>query len=735
MKHLTAMMIHSFYSQQRPRFLRTWAPITLSVALTGCGGPKYTKDFQEWLGIKLATTQPMKLERVTVEEITGGKIEAVFTFRGQFSVTRDLYEVVRPAEDLNAHSAGQRLIELGTSRSGEGGALFEALLRGRLTPILRIVTPKGHKGKLFGKARAEMNNDGSWRFEILEVDGNTLDGKAPPEGEKWLADGSKEAREHLANLKKQIDAANAFADAAEKKAEEARKKEEARLAEEQRKVEEEAKKRETAFLDEIAAGREIVGVWQGEEAAGEIGIRFGEQMKMAEGYSIQGQLFDPSEPSRAKAFSGTAVGNGTTEKPYTLDLRVASIDARSNDAERRRAYNKTAGFLVPHSQFAILLKYNPDGSFSGEMRGHQYSFYADVAIGIDSRVPLQFPKGYAPKSSSSRTESPPSSTEAAPLPARGREFSLSPKDTGILAPMSQSEKYSGPAKTEKAATEPPPATAPKSQTLKTLVGVWRGEGGTGLGTGTKAVFELMVNADKSFKLECAAFEPAHGLNPYPTTDRIRAEGSWTIDEDGDLVLTATISDFVRIIQTGEAARQGFLPDTESKVVTKHLHPLPMEGPITFGKRADGTLYMTLATFKAKGPLTSLPIFRQISGVELKKAQSESQSIAAPPAGGRKFRLSPEETERQLVESAALNQNVNDALKRRDPAGFHKAVQELRSRYPDSPNTLLAEMILAAMQDDKAKIRQLHDTLVNEYPLKDAYKEMVNDLYQNISAPD
>lgn len=221
------------------------------------------------------------------------------------------------------------------------------------------------------------------------------------------------------------------------------------------------------------------------------------------------------------------------------------------------------------------------------------------------------------------------------------------EQTVILEPMSQPERYSGPAKDAETTNEPPPATASESQTPKVLVGVWRGETGTGLGPGTKAVVELIVNADKSFKLECVAFEPAHGLNPYPTMDRIRVEGSWTIDEDGDLVLAATISDFVRTCQTGGAVWQGFLPDTESKEVVERLEPLPMEEPIRFGRRAKGTLYEVLVTFKAKGRFS-----RQIRGVELSRAKLEtlSQSIAVPPAEGWKFRRSPEETTRQLVET-------------------------------------------------------------------------------------
>lgn len=396
----------------------------LLLVLAGCGGPKYADHFEDWLGIRLATSQPIKLERVKVEEVSSGKIEAVFLFRGKFSVTRDLYEAVDVAGDLKAAPAIQRLIESGAVQRGEGNPLFSALQKELQVPILRVATPKGQKGDFSGKAKAELNNDGSWSFQILEVEGVTLEGEIPPEGKNWLADGSTEAGEHLANLRNQIAEAYALADSTEKAVEEERKKEEARLLEEKRRAEEErvslekkaeeerirlaaeSKKRETVFLAEIAPGCEIVGVWQGGEASGEIGIRFGEQMKMGDGFSIQGQLFDPSESPRAKAFSGMITGDGSPQNPYLLKVRIARIEGPNPDQEEmQRTRNKTAGFLISSSNFGLELKWNPeDGSFAGFVERRDNWLFQNVAGPKDwgVNIPVQFPKGYAPKSASPR---------------------------------------------------------------------------------------------------------------------------------------------------------------------------------------------------------------------------------------------------------------------------------------------------------------------------------------------
>lgn len=508
-----------------------------AISLAGCGGPKYKEPFKEWLGLKLATEQPIKLERVAVEEISAGKIETVFTFSGKFSVTRDLYETVEVSDDQAAAAkvVSDRLATLGMIQSGEGGALLSSLRRELSTPILRIATPNGHRGEFSGKVKASLNDDGSWSFQILEVSSIALDGTSPPEGEKWLLEGSREAKEHVENLKKQIAEMNAFVDAAEKKAEEARKqeevrlaeeqrkaeeerkKEEARLAEEQRKVEEEAKKREEAFLAEIAPGREIVGLWQGKQSRGELGIRFGNCTKFGEGYSLDGVLFDPANRSLTKPFVGKTQGKGTSESPYEFEFSVLKSNSiTESETIYRQTLDKTAGFLLQRSGYNAHLIFNPnDGSFSGLLvKGDIYSPHISGVFSY-SKIPLQFSKGYAPQSSA-------------------------------------------------AGTKPP--------------------------------------------------------------------------------------------------------------------------------------------------------------------SPSSESTSAPTEGG-KYRMSLEETTRQMAASDELYQAVNDAMRRRDRDGFHKAVAELQKRYPDSPNTLLAEMMLAATKGDKAKIRQLHSTLVNEYPLDDTFKEMVNDFYQ------
>ena len=496
----------SIDSCPRLRLRGAWMLLALSFALAGCGGQKYTKDFKEWLGLQLASTQPMKLERVTIEEVSGGKVESVFNFRGEFSVTEDLYEEAELPDDLSFGLTVARFSEVG--QFDKGIAALHAIEELNVK-ILRVVTPKGSKGVFSGKARAEMNHDGSWAFAVLEGDGSVLKGKRPQQATKWVIEGSKEAKELLAILKTKIAALEDLADKTEKEAADAKRK----TGEERQRLAEETKKREEAFLAVIAPGKEIIGVWQGGEASGEIGVRFGEQLQMTDGYSIQGQIFDPVEPSRAKAFSGTITGDGTPDKPYVLNVRIPKSEGkRPDDAEMARTRNKTAGFLLAPSQFGMELRYHPEeASFSGYVQRGNYIYDPNVAPGPDrGKVPLQFPNGYTPK---------PTHTDAATS-----------------------------------------------------------------------------------------------------------------------------------------------PDTAS-------------------------------------------------------------------AGGVQFRMSVEEMDRQLVLSAGLYHDVTEAMRQRNLDGFHKAVAEIKNRYPDSPNALLAEMILAGTKGDKPKIHKLHATLLSEYPLDDGLKEIVNALYE------
>ncbi len=218
MMHITFSL---FERRSPPSQHRSWVFLALAFALAGCGGPNYARDFEEWLGLKLASTQPMKLERVTVEEISGGKAESVFTFCAQFSVTEDLYEEAELPDELSFGFIIGRFSEVGQFDKGIAALYAIEELN---TEFLRVATPKGSEGEFAGKARAEKNHDGSWAFAVLDGDGTVLKGRRPPQEKKWVIEGSDEAREVLATLNIKIDALRDLADQTEKDAAEAKRR-------------------------------------------------------------------------------------------------------------------------------------------------------------------------------------------------------------------------------------------------------------------------------------------------------------------------------------------------------------------------------------------------------------------------------------------------------------------------------------------------------------------------------
>jgi len=418
--------------------------LLLSAVLCGCGGPKYSKDFKEFLGLKLAEAAPIKLNSVAIEELTGGKIESVFTFSGDYVVTDNLYSKGEVIALVEIESFVKKMEPAGIPDNvlieSKVPQLIASLAEINKVPVLKVATAKGTKSRVSGKAKAQLDNHGIWGFQILDVTGATLAGEKVPDGQ-WVAEGSpaenaQKARSDavfselnaLGNRlikeneeKKKAEAARAE-EAAKKAAEEAalagklrvdetkRRDEEAKSRADQARISAdiaaeatristaksaaEADAREAAFLAAIEKGKIYFGVWQGASARGEIGIKFGERVNMGRDFSIDGVLFDPAKPQNEKPFSALTSGLGTPDKPYIIEIKtVVGEGVPVADKFGPDIKNKTIGLLHSETRFVIPLTFDgADTSLSGELENSFMFSYQ-----IDGPAKVRFLKDYAPK--------------------------------------------------------------------------------------------------------------------------------------------------------------------------------------------------------------------------------------------------------------------------------------------------------------------------------------------------
>jgi len=409
----------------------------LSSFLSACGGPKYSKDFKEYLGLKLAEAAPIKLNSVSIEELTGGKIESVFTFSGDYVVTDNLYSKGELTTTEKLEGFIKRMEPAGIPdkviRESKIPQLIASLAEINKIPVLKVATAKGTKSRVAGRAKAQLNNNGSWGFQILDVTGATLAGEKAPDGQ-WVTEGSPEEKAQKAkfdatfneldalgnqlikeNEEKKIAEAARAEEAAKKAAEEAALAEKRRADEDKSRTEQarisadiaaeanriatakanaEAAARESVFLAATDKGKTYFGVWQGASARGEIGIKFGNRIKMGRDFSMDGMLFDPAKPQNEKPFSAMTSGLGTPDKPYVMEMKMVNGDGVPvADKYAPDVKNKTLGLLHSETRFVIPLTFDSaDASFSGQLENSFMFSYQ-----IDGPVNVRFIKGYSPK--------------------------------------------------------------------------------------------------------------------------------------------------------------------------------------------------------------------------------------------------------------------------------------------------------------------------------------------------
>lgn len=336
--------------------LQTIIFIAVAIALTGCGGPRYKKQFQEWVGFEIAQNAPVRLTSVSVSNEISRGTETMFDFTGTIEITEDLYSVVSVID--------QTLLNQGNSRAQQAkvdGGKFNEIKAATVEQIADVTlvertAKRGQKLEVSGKAVGQKTGEKTWEFAIREIRGGDLKGGKPPNG-TWFEVGTSDAKKHIADAEAKI---AAFAKAVEELAtttEAGRAEETARIAEENR-------KRHEAYLAAWAPGTTWKGVWETADARGNIGIIFNIQTAKGNEYYVQGHLFDPENPNHSKPFLGTVTGN-----QFKLNVKAGEggvkVDASLNRLGRDKVKqaglaDKTVSILFEECHYPIELVLSSD---------------------------------------------------------------------------------------------------------------------------------------------------------------------------------------------------------------------------------------------------------------------------------------------------------------------------------------------------------------------------------------
>jgi len=396
--------------------------VCMVIGLPGCGGPKYASTFKEWLGLQIATEHFVKLTGVKTTELSAGQTTAIFTFSADYVTVEPLYKTISSIDVDKLRKTVEKVMFSGIPEEVVGADKLKLLMDDMGNPDgirieLAISTPAGTNGTFSGKVEARLSNDGSWTYRFLDPPSLNLVGQPPPKG-KYVIENTPEWKKYVSEKTANINAIEqrgdelltTFAERKKREDEDAalkaqkeleeRQAKEAKLAAEAKSAAEktaaEAKVKEDAFLAATESGQVFMGIWQGAKARGEVGLKFGERLKMQNGYSFEGVLFDPANPAYEKPFSAASSGNGTAQSPYELEIRVINRGGIFSEAPYL-FQNTTAGFLVANSYFSFPLKISENSStLSGTLDSISDSLWRFKYFN-EGPVVFQLSKDYKPK--------------------------------------------------------------------------------------------------------------------------------------------------------------------------------------------------------------------------------------------------------------------------------------------------------------------------------------------------
>jgi hypothetical protein len=327
----------------------------------------------------MAKAAPLKITKVIINEITSSKQEFVFSFGAKYVLTDPLYIESGSIKCNDLDNVLQKLVTSGI-KSGPVIDKLQAIDQEiQSVKILKVSVPAGTCGEIKGKSTTVLSTNGTWYFDYSLTQGQVQNGITPPANSRWFLDGSKEIKTYQDELSHRVNSLSGEVERAIDEIEQAKQKaaEEKKKAEDAKRANDEmiaAKKRaqEESFLSIITPDSSLIGKWNTESGGGKIGIRFGERLTNGSVYTIEGYLFDPSNPDYKKPFSAISSGDGSFDKPFKLHLSVNDQNggvmiSEYNNIERIR--NKTLGFLLSNAHYEFDLTYlYPDKNLSGHFR-------------------------------------------------------------------------------------------------------------------------------------------------------------------------------------------------------------------------------------------------------------------------------------------------------------------------------------------------------------------------------
>lgn len=331
------------------------ATLALALSASACKANQLQSDFKDWLNLQVAKTEPARVTTIKIGNEASSGNESFFDFKGTITATEDRYNaIVGVNVELNKEAnIRARAANVDVTKFKQIQA--ETI---EMIPDVTIVERTAKLGQEFevsGKVMAQKTSDSTWNFALQEFNGGGVNGSKPPAG-NWVDKDTPEGQAVIADANQKI---AAFAQAVDALAGATEQQTAAAEVTEQ-----------TKYHASFAPGKSWSGLWRTDDAAGEISITFTKQMLAGGTILVQGILFDSTKPEFQKPFTGTAIGDGTSEAPYLFKLSVkaneggvtgaaASLKSIAR-AKKDGLYGKTISLLLVECQYPLELTLSSD---------------------------------------------------------------------------------------------------------------------------------------------------------------------------------------------------------------------------------------------------------------------------------------------------------------------------------------------------------------------------------------
>lgn len=324
--------------------------------LPGC--TSQLAEFRTWLDAELASKGPFKIEALTLQSHKPDGKPEDFDFHGKLVVTEDLYRRVPVVDDVKLKDLRMRAKVAGLSP--EDILKLEAPLASvRDISFCELLSKKGTTVSFSGKAKAHPGGRGN--FELLELQGlDILRGERLKEG--WVDRSADNGGKLLLEAESESSSAlKSFEDAIVSR----------ELVQSEKAV------KKQSLLAACQPGKKRLGVWETGGFQGALGIEFTKQGAEADGFPVEGFLFDPQVSEYRKPFRGRIEESGNANDPFELRLVVEAenggvvvhdeiLHARAK-AEQAGLVNKTMGLLLVQCNYTFILTPSANGVLAGRI--------------------------------------------------------------------------------------------------------------------------------------------------------------------------------------------------------------------------------------------------------------------------------------------------------------------------------------------------------------------------------